>query len=140
MLMTKFKSNFNVNTTIVFAMNFNSKTTTTPTSTVECDMVTVPVVQYFGGTCVPMNYMDMNLKDSRFWLSRLVHTVNELRRENAKLRQDFEKSDQQSQMDIYAMKNTIKDLEERHGGHYHRTTCDVEYYLHKYLLKTKLLR
>ena len=118
----------------------NSESTATPPATAYYDRIaSVPVRPYFWGTCLPLDYKDMNLKDSQVWLSRLAFTVNELRQEIDKLNEECE---QQSQIEIYAMQNMIKDLEERHDGPYggESCECDAEYYLHKYLVKKKLLR
>ena len=128
-------------TTTEFPMNSES-TATPPVTTYYDRIASVPVRPYFWGTCLPLNYKDMNLKESQILLSRLAFTVNELRREIDKLKQEHEECEQQSQIEIYAMQNLIKDLEERHDGPYggEKCECDAEYYLHKYLVKKKLLR
>ena len=96
-----------------------------------------PVRQYFWGSCLPTNAYNMNLKRTRYFFQRTERTIYDLQKEIHKIRKEHELSEQENQIQIYEMGNIIKEYEEYTDGARYASTCDAEYYLHKYLQKQK---
>ena len=96
---------------------------------------------YFMGSCLSHDAYRLNIAASRLLISHLASTVNELELQIRGMRQRHEESEQENQLEIYWLRNKLKDYEEQqHHPLEHQPTCDARYYLHKYIQKKKLLQ
>jgi hypothetical protein len=91
------------------------------------------------GSCLNNDAYRLNIAASRLLISHLASTVNELELQIRGMRQRHEESEQENQLEIYWLRNKLKDYEERQH-HEHQPKCDARYYLHKYIQKKKLLQ
>ena len=94
---------------------------------------------YEGGGRFPHHNYKLNILSTRIVLSRLAVTVHDLERQMSEMSIRHEESEQESQMEIYWIKNKLKDFQEQQTGKFHEAKCDAQYYLHKYLQKKKLM-
>ena len=89
---------------------------------------------------LPANPYGLDLHTTRKLVSDLSSKVNALQNKLQKMQKSHAIFELETQMQVYTMSNIIKDYEEYMDGAIYAAKCDATYYLHKYMLKKKMLQ